>query len=130
MPLGPDASPERPALLVVEDDDDLREAMCELLSSSAVEAIGVSTGEQAVYWLMLQPPPLAIVLDLRLPVINGWDLLAWLRAEPGCVAVPVVIVSGAPLERLELALVHGPAAWLRKPVDPRALVKVVDGLCA
>lgn len=122
------ASPGPRRVLVVEDDPDLREALCELLSDRHVEAHGVSDGQQAVYYLMVEPTPRAIVLDLRLPLINGWDLLAWLRDEPACRDVPVVVVSGAPIERLELALDHAPIAWLQKPIDPRALRQVVAAL--
>lgn len=120
----------RPTVLVVEDDPDLREALCELLSTQDVDVTGVGDGEQAVYWLMLQPPPRAMVLDLRLPVINGWDLLTWLREQPEWRDLPVVVVSGAPIEHVELTLSNGPVAWLQKPVDPRALSVVVEALCS
>lgn len=124
------APPGRPAVLVVEDDADLREAMVELLATSDVDVTGVGDGEQAVYWLMLEPPPRAVVLDLRLPVINGWDLLTWLREQPEWRDLPVVVISGAPVEHVELTLAHEPVAWLQKPVDPRALAAVVEALCA
>ncbi|MCO5165531.1 MAG: response regulator [Planctomycetes bacterium] len=122
------ASLDRQPILVVEDDPDLRQALCELLSDREVEARGVPDGQQAVYYLMVEPPPRAIVLDLRLPLLNGWDLLAWVRGEPACRDVPVVVLSGAPVERVELALEHAPVAWLLKPVDPRALRRAVAGL--
>lgn len=117
-------------ILVVEDDDDLRTALCELLDGSRRETHGVGDGEQAVYYLMLEPTPDAILLDLRLPVLNGWDFLEWLRAESDFCQIPVVLLTGAPLEYLEVALPLGPTAWLRKPVDPRTLLRAVDQACS
>lgn len=117
----------RATVLVVEDDPDLRDSLCELLSTSDVDATGVGDGQQALYWLM--PPPRAVVLDLRLPVINGWDLLGWLREQPEWRDLPVVVVSGAPVEHVELTLTHEPIAWLQKPIDPRALSALVEALC-
>ncbi len=119
----------RATVLVVEDDPDLRDSLCELLSTSDVDATGVGDGQQALYWLMLEPPPRAVVLDLRLPVINGWDLLGWLREQPEWRDLPVVVVSGAPVEHVELTLTHEPIAWLQKPIDPRALSALVEALC-
>lgn len=120
---------EPPTVLVVEDDDDLRECLCDLLDGRARRARGVPDGEQAVHHLLCEPAPAAILLDLRLPVLNGWDFLEWLRGESDFRAIPVVLLTGAPLEYLEVALPHGPTAWLRKPVDPRTLVRAIDEAC-
>lgn len=112
--------------MVVEDDPDLRELLCCMLTSDQIEALGFGDGQAAAEHLMREAPPAAIVLDLRLPLINGWDLLAWARRQPGLEETPVVVISGAPLERVELALEHTPVTWLQKPVDPSDLVRALE----
>jgi CheY-like chemotaxis protein len=113
-------------VMVVEDDPDLRELLCCVLSSDRVEARGFADGHKAAEHLMREEPPSAILLDLRLPVLNGWDLLTWLRRQPGLEETPVLVMSGAPVERLELTLEHQPAACLRKPFDPDDLIRALE----
>ncbi|MCO5167359.1 MAG: response regulator [Planctomycetes bacterium] len=115
-------------IMVVEDDPDLRELLCCLLTSDHVQTVGYPDGHKAAEHLMREAPPAAILLDLRLPVLNGWDLLAWARRQPGLEDVPVVVISGATFERAELTLEHPPVTWLPKPVDPAALVRALEGV--
>ncbi len=111
---------------MVEDDPDLRDALCDALADTRIGARivarGVGSGAEAIDELTFEPLPDAVILDLRLPArgggptIDGWALLDWLRREGGLRHLPVVIVSGAPLEHVELAAARGVAACLRKPV--------------
>jgi CheY-like chemotaxis protein len=118
-------------VLVVEDEPDLREALCDALAAARILARGVGSGAEAIDELTFEPLPDAVVLDLRLPVrgggpaIDGWALLDWLRREGGLRHLPVVIVSGAPLEHVELAASLGVAACLRKPVRPVDLLQAL-----
>lgn len=113
-------------IMVVEDDPDLRELLCCMLTSEHMEAVGFADGHKAAEHLMREAPPSAILLDLRLPILNGWDLLTWARRQPGLEETPVVVISGAPVERVELALEHPPVTWLQKPIDPSELVRALE----
>ncbi|MBX3470661.1 MAG: response regulator transcription factor [Planctomycetes bacterium] len=112
-----------PRVLVVEDDPDLRDALCGVLAAEPFEPVPVKSADEALDYLVFQQAPAAVILDLRLPgELNGWDLLQWMRRDSDLKGVPVVVVSGAPLERVELTLDHAPRACLLKPFDPAALL--------
>jgi CheY-like chemotaxis protein len=120
-----------PRVLVVEDDPDLRDVLCRVLATEPYEPVPARDGDEALDMLVFQPAPAVVVLDLRLPgELNGWDLLQWMRRDPELREIPVVIVSGAPLERIELTLEHSPTACLTKPVDPAALIAHLRSACA
>jgi two-component system, response regulator, stage 0 sporulation protein F len=112
--------PVKPApihtLLVAEDDPDLRETLCDALTTRWTRVTAVGSGREAMDCLRFDPAPAGIVLDLRLPDVDGWELLRWLRDQQALRHVPVVIVSGAPFEHVELALGHPSVTYLRKPV--------------
>jgi CheY-like chemotaxis protein len=117
---------ERRKVLVVEDDAALRDALLCALGTQSLDVVGARDGDEALDHLVFQPPPLAVVLDLRLPgELNGWDLLQWMRRDPELKSVPVVVVSGAIFERVELTLPNQPVAILQKPVDPGELIAVL-----
>lgn len=116
---------ETARVLVVEDDPDLRDALCDALATARIETRSVGTGAEAIEELTFEPLPDAVVLDLRLPATDGWAVLRWLRGAGGLRHLPVVVVSGAPVEHAELALAHGVAAYLRKPVHLADLVQAL-----
>lgn len=115
-------------VLVVEDDPHLRTALCDALSSARMAAVGVADGGAALDHLTFEAAPDAVVLDLRLPVLDGWALLGWMRGDAGLRHVPVVVVSGAPLEHVELVEPLEPTACLRKPVGAAELLRVLHQL--
>ncbi len=82
-------------LLVVEDEDDIREALVELLSLEGYEARGVSNGRDALTALEAGFAPAGIVLDLMMPVMNGWQLRQALLDDPRFARIPVVVVTAA-----------------------------------
>jgi CheY-like chemotaxis protein len=71
--------------------------------------------------------PRAIVLDVMLPGIDGWELVGRLREHPRTRDVPIVICTILPQEQLAMAL--GAAAFLRKPVAREVLLEVLDQQC-
>lgn len=116
-------------VLVVEDQPELREVLCHVLSDAAIKAVGVEDGQAALDWLGASPTPGAIVLDLLLPRLDGCRVLDWLRTEPRLAGVPVVVISAAPRHMVAVALAHGPARFLPKPLDAVRLVRAVRGVC-
>ena len=83
-------------LLVVEDNDIERESIVELLDDQDIELTAVATGAEALEALLGQPYD-CVVLDLRLPDMNGFDLLERFQAEPSLHDVPVVVFTGKEL---------------------------------
>lgn len=117
-------------VLVVEDDDDVRESVTLLLERDDLRVTGVADGRGAIEYLRARPAPCVIVLDLMMPHVTGWDLLRWLRADEALARIPVIIVSAAGPERAREALkLHPGATYLQKPCDAAALIEAVAERC-
>src|SRR6476620_3495862 len=79
-------------VLVVEDNDDIRRALAELLELEGLNPVQAAHGAEAVERLTAGVVPCAIVLDLMMPVMDGWDFLQWLRDSPHR-DTPVVVLT-------------------------------------
>lgn len=113
-------------VFLVEDDADTREDLAFLLADRGYAVETASDGAEALGKLAQHPPPSAIVLDLMMPVMDGWELRAKLRKDPRLSAVPVILVSGvADLEGQARSL--DAVGYLTKPVD---LPRLFDLLAA
>jgi len=113
-------------MLVVEDDPDLREAVVSALTTHGYAVVEAADGSVALRMLDVVHPD-AILLDLIMPIMDGWAFLAARAERPDISGIPVVIASAAPPER-ELA----PSTWnefLAKPYDMRTLIDTVDRVC-
>ena len=82
-------------VLIVDDDEGIRESLCELLADEGYGAIGVANGQEALKYLRAQPTPCLILLDLMMPVMNGWELHGHLKADPRLAALPVIVITAA-----------------------------------
>ena len=129
-----------PCLLVADDDPAdvflLRRAFrCASLSCEIVE---VRDGEEAIDYLNGKPPfddrerypfPSLLLLDVKMPKMNGFDVLAWLRGRPYVDQLPVVVFSGSALESDSQAALHlGAREYLIKPADIEQMSSLVQGL--
>jgi CheY-like chemotaxis protein len=112
-------------ILIVEDDDDIREVMRIVLVERGYDAAGVCDGEAALAYLRAEGPPALILLDLMMPRLSGAGLLKVLRHDRAFASVPVVIISGDGHGR-EVASALGVTGYLAKPMDLDQLVRVVD----
>jgi CheY-like chemotaxis protein len=86
---------DRPLVLVVDDDSDCRELVTELLDRNGYAARGVGSGREALRAIDAGFEPDAVVLDLMMPEMNGWDLLDAMRRRPALAHTPVVVISAA-----------------------------------
>ena len=80
-------------VLVVEDDDPLRTVLCEVLEDHGFRAVPASNGLHALAQLATLDRPDLIILDLMMPVMNGWDFHAHLKSKEGLQTVPVLLLS-------------------------------------
>jgi len=94
-------------VLVVEDNRDIRELLVELLEGEGYRVSSAEHGEEALSKAKLEPPDV-ILLDLMMPVMNGWQFRERQRVEPSIAGVPVIVLS-AYVNDLEVA------AYLPKP---------------
>lgn len=119
-----------PYILVVEDDDDIREAVIDVLSDEGFETIGASDGAAALRVMRASSNlPAFIFLDLMMPGMSGAEFLAAQRADPTLVAVPVVLVSADANVAAKAADLKV-TAFLRKPVKLDDLIGTAKRFCA
>lgn len=113
-----------PWILVVDDDESIREALQQLLELEGYPARTAESGPEALAMLRSGGAGL-VLLDLMMPVMNGWEVLDAMRADRDLASIPVVVVTafGRNLERLaELEV-------LRKPMEIDQLLEVVGRYC-
>lgn len=111
-------------LLLVEDDPDLREALCQLLNDSGYDVVCAENGREALEYLAGAPPPCVVLLDLMMPVMNGWEFRAEQSKNDRISDIPVVVVTADGRADLK-ALALGVDDYLRKPIQIDRLLDVV-----
>ena len=80
-------------VLVVDDDDDIREATRDVMERHGYDVVAVSSGAEALSFLVHDTPDL-VLLDLQMDDMNGWEVLGALRSNPRFKRVQVVVVTG------------------------------------
>jgi two-component system, cell cycle response regulator DivK len=111
-----------PLCLIIEDHGDTREGYAEFLAFSGFEVLTAADGT-AMWEILEDRLPDAIVMDLHLPKTDGWSLIRELRQAPRTREIPVVVVSASvrDSERLE-AEYAGSDSFIPKPCDPDRIV--------
>jgi two-component system cell cycle sensor histidine kinase/response regulator CckA len=112
-------------LLLVEDDSDIREALSGLLAMEGFIVIGLPNGREALDWLRKSPRPELILLDLMMPVMDGWQFRVAQKEDPELAIIPVIAVSA---DSTAKAAAIDAEAYLKKPVDYDTLVETIDRL--
>jgi DNA-binding response OmpR family regulator len=110
-------------VLVVEDDDAVREVVEWALADAGHQTIGALDGQDALRLAMVSHPDV-VVLDLELPVMSGPEFVASWRGQLGANTAPIVVVSARPDVR-EVARRLNARAAFAKPFDLEALVAAV-----
>jgi CheY-like chemotaxis protein len=111
-------------VLLVDDDDDLREALSELLRFGGYDVAAVAGGPEALAWLAEHGAPDLLLLDLMMPGMSGADLKRRLDRDPAFCRVPVVVLSGDTRLR-EQAAAMGAVGWISKPTPMETLLGMV-----
>jgi CheY-like chemotaxis protein len=113
-------------ILLVEDCFSTREQVSMILGCLGYLVSTACNGEEALEKLRSHERPDLILLDLVMPVMDGWTFRQQLEREPEWAAIPVVILSGAGEE--QTAAWQG-ALFLQKPVETADLLRAVQGRC-
>lgn len=114
----PFPSQNRPKILVIDDDKDIRSVVAEVLSMSGYDVVEAASGQQGLDHVSRFIPHL-ILLDVMMPGIDGWTVLSKLQDNPKLADVPVIVLSA--LGEVEMAMSLGAASVLLKPVDASRL---------
>lgn len=112
-------------VLVVDDDEDILEAIQMVLVRHGFRAVVTSNAQAALRILRRRPPPAAIVVDLRMPFMNGAELVQAIREEPALSGMRIIGLSGEE-EGTNVAKDLALDEYLRKPVDIRELVSAIQ----
>jgi two-component system cell cycle response regulator DivK len=112
-------------ILIVDDSDDNRAMYAEYLSSSGYDIEQASDGREAVEAALRTLPDL-IVMDLSLPVMDGWEATRRLKADERARHIPVIVLTGHALS--PDAEEAGVDAFLAKPCLPETLVEKIEEL--
>ena len=116
--------------MYAEDNEDARAAMAELLRSYGYEVVEVPDGE-SVLAAVLAAQPDAVLLDIGLPDIDGYEVARRLRANPATHFVPLIALTGYGQQRdKEAAASAGFDLHLVKPVEPSRVVEAVEEVLA
>jgi excisionase family DNA binding protein len=118
----------RPRVLVIDDDEPLLDVMGEMLGAAGWQVDTARHGFLGGYLIGLRRPD-AIVLDIMMPGLDGFEALSLLRQRPEAKGIPVVACTSLQGPEIEARLhAAGFAALVRKPVDFAALVRTLEDL--
>ena len=117
-----------PRILVVEDDPDNRRIVVKVLAVDGYATLEAADGESAVA-LARREHPDAILMDLAMPGVDGWEAARRLKADPATADIPIVALTAFALRGDEdRAREAGCDAYLSKPCRPQAIRDVVGRL--
>jgi len=116
-----------PVVLVVDDEPDIRSLMKINLEAAGYSVVTAAGGEEALDRVRREPPD-AMFLDLMMPGIDGWAVLAELKAGRGAGSdIPVFLVTALPDGELRLrGSIEGALQYITKPFDPVELVRALE----
>lgn len=119
-------------ILIADDDPVIRQLLQVNLRIAGFEVEAVASGHRAVERVTADPPD-ALILDLMMPGMDGWEVCRLLRADPRSATLPVVVLTARLWDQeRELGTLHGVAGFVAKPFDPDDVVtavrRAIDGV--
>jgi len=117
---------EEPLILVVDDDATVRELVVRHLERAGFVAVAARGGQEGLR-LVRELRPAAVTLDIMMPDLDGWTVLAAIKGDPELADIPVVLISIVDQKNRGYAL--GAADYLVKPVDRAKLVATLRTIC-
>jgi CheY-like chemotaxis protein len=127
--LAADEKPRGPILLV-DDDIELRDELALALKEAGYDVMAASNGREALDLLKVAPQPRVILLDLLMPVMNGWDFCAATRLDATMAKIPIVVTSGAASRDPKSPYFIDIADFITKPFDLDDLLVKIRRLSA
>jgi DNA-binding response OmpR family regulator len=114
---------------IVEDDEDIREALKMLFEMEGYHTVTASNGMEALKILeRLEPLPAVLVVDLMMPVMDGWELIKVTRKKYSSAELPIIVMS-AIADRFD-GNSSGVCAVLKKPVNIEKILTLVAKQCS
>ena len=123
-----DACRDGHRVLVVDDNRSVREPLVVLLEGRGFSARGVGNGREALQMLRGGFDACLILLDLTMPIMDGWTFRTVQRGEPKLAEIPIVVLT-ALIDPKKAAEKLGAVAGFAKPLDTEALMRLVGEHC-
>lgn len=120
--------PDRPccnSILVVEDDNDIRNSLIEVLELEGYHTEAASNGQEALDLLKTTQKPCLVLLDMMMPIMNGREFLDRVMEDSYLAPMPVLVVSAI----ADKSDTHGAIDFVKKPVDIEVILKYVEEFC-
>lgn len=108
----------------MEDDDDVRDALAQMLEDCGYRVATAAHGREALERIRSRPTPFVVLLDLRMPEMSGWAFRQEQLEDPAIATIPIVVLS-AERELAEEAKKLKASAFLDKPVDVKKLLTIL-----
>ena len=112
-------------ILLADDDDDIRSTDSAVLASEGHDVVEARNGMHALQLLLRDPLPEVIILDILMPVMNGFEFLDRMQHDERIKDIPVLAVTA----HAKVSEIHGVARVIRKPFDLDRLLAAIE-LCA
>ena len=114
-------------ILVVEDQQDNRRIIRDLLTNAGFDMVEAENGEQAIASAQASRPDL-ILMDIQLPILDGYEATRRLKADPDLKSIPIIVVTSYALSGdEEKARLAGCDDYVAKPFSPRELLAKIKG---
>jgi two-component system cell cycle response regulator DivK len=114
-------------ILVVEDQEDNRRILRDLLTNAGFDMVEAENGEEAIASAQASRPDL-ILMDIQLPILDGYEATRRLKADPDLKSIPIIVVTSYALSGdEEKARLAGCDDYVAKPFSPRQLLAKIKG---
>ena len=128
MRRGTDVTGDRGCVLVVDDQEDARTSLAEILRIEGYRVAAAADGQEALEYLRSHPSPNVILLDLMMPGMNGWEFRRRQLADPATAQIPVAVISGADLSEQNQSLLQAVGHFV-KPLQIERVLETVAACC-
>jgi CheY-like chemotaxis protein len=112
-------------VLILEDNNENRSFLRMLFEGEGFSVATVANGADGLIWLNQHPAPSVIVLDLQMPIMNGWEFCEALQYRKHLAGIPLVVLSAEADARDATRSLPAPSTYLEKPAIPEVLVRTV-----
>jgi two-component system response regulator VicR len=123
------ADDKRKTVVCIEDQPEMIDLVRLILKQRGIHVIGAVGGQEGLDVVRRERPDL-ILLDLMMPVVDGWDVFRQVKADASLMGIPVVVVTAkvAQIDRVLAEAIAGVDAYITKPFAPRELWSTVEHL--
>jgi CheY-like chemotaxis protein len=116
-----------PLIMVIDDDESIRLALSEVLQDEGYRVLAVADGREALAYLSADELPELILLDLMMPIFDGWAFRAEQMMNPKLASIPVLIITALPSDRRKADL---GVDVVQKPFDTGVLLSLIRHHCS